>query len=222
METELHRQLKQMYATSPTDQEVRLKNYRIDAVAGDVLVEIQFGSLVAIRDKIRRLVEDHRVLVVKPLAAKKVLVTCKSPKGPVVSRRTSPRKETLLSIFDELVYFVTIFPHPNLILEVLLTEQEEIRVPPKTRRRRRKSYEVCERKLVRVLDRRRLATCADLRSLLPGKLPEPFSTAQLAAEASIPRWLAQKICYCLRHTGTTADVGKAGNARLYSLSRSAA
>ena len=38
------------------------------------LIEIQHGSLAAIRDKIRKLVENHRVLVVKPIVRQKLLV----------------------------------------------------------------------------------------------------------------------------------------------------
>ena len=59
METSLHRQLKERYAVDGAEQEVRLDDYRIDVVSGDQLVEIQHGSLSAIRDKVRRLLKKH-------------------------------------------------------------------------------------------------------------------------------------------------------------------
>ena len=62
METTLHRQLKELYADPHSRQEVPLDKYRIDVVRGDVLVEIQLGSIAAIRDKIHKLLVDHYVL----------------------------------------------------------------------------------------------------------------------------------------------------------------
>lgn len=60
METSLHRQLKRRYAGRDGETEVRLGSYRIDAVAGDELVEIQLGSLGALRDKVRALLKQHQ------------------------------------------------------------------------------------------------------------------------------------------------------------------
>ena len=58
METSLHRALKSLYAGDTAQTEVVLDKYRIDAISGGQLIEIQHGSLAAIRDKIRRLVES--------------------------------------------------------------------------------------------------------------------------------------------------------------------
>ena len=74
METSLHRQLKAHYAAKAGQQEVVCGDYRIDAVRRGQLIEIQHGSLAAIRNKIARLLEDNRVKVVKPIVAKKYLV----------------------------------------------------------------------------------------------------------------------------------------------------
>ena len=53
MESSLHRQLKELYAPSPEHREVVWDRWRIDAVRDNELIEIQHGSLSAIRDKIR-------------------------------------------------------------------------------------------------------------------------------------------------------------------------
>ena len=71
MATLLHQQLKQHYVSDSDRHEVAFGAFRIDAVDRRVhLIEIQCASLSAIRDKIRTLVEDHQVIVVKPLAAR--------------------------------------------------------------------------------------------------------------------------------------------------------
>lgn len=75
METTLHRQLKEIYADGDAQLEAKLGSYRIDVRVGEELVEIQHGSLAAIRDKVASLVKEYRVLVVKPLVVRKRIFT---------------------------------------------------------------------------------------------------------------------------------------------------
>ena len=139
MANSLHDQLKLYYVEDENRHEVDLGNYRIDAIdADDRLIEVQCASLLAIRDKIRDLTQTHQVVVVKPLAARRKLLKKTRRNGKVVSSRYSPSRETLANVFEELVHFTKAFPHPNLQLDVLLTEQEEIRVPAKQKTWRRK------------------------------------------------------------------------------------
>ena len=51
METSLHRQLKELYATDGGLIEQRVGSYRIDVVRGRELIEIQLASLSAIRSR---------------------------------------------------------------------------------------------------------------------------------------------------------------------------
>lgn len=222
METSLHRQLKAHYAAKAGQQEVVCGDYRIDAVRRGQLIEIQHGSLAAIRNKIARLLEDNRVKVVKPIVAKKYLVKLDKKGGEVVGRRLSPKRGTLLDLFDELVYFTRVFPHPRLILEVALVEVEELRYPGhgKRRRRRERDFQIEDQRLVELLDVHRFRTLADLRRLLPKTLPQPFHTQHIAEGLDVPRWIAQRIAYCLRETGAIRLVGKQGNALLYRQVRS--
>src|SRR5436189_68760 len=75
-ETSLHRDLKALYAGDghAARREVRWGDYRIDVVTAGELVEIQHGSLAAIRGKVARLLERHRVRVVKPIVVEKRLI----------------------------------------------------------------------------------------------------------------------------------------------------
>jgi hypothetical protein len=219
METTLHRQLKALYAGGEARVEQRLEGfrYRIDAVRGEELVEIQHGSLAAIRDKIARLLVGHRVLVVKPLIMRKTLVSLSRKGGRELGRKASPKRGALLDVFDELVYFTRVYPHPNLTLETPLVEIEERRYPGhgKRRRWRKKDFVVEDQRLVAVLGVERFATHDDLWRLLPSELAEPFHTGALAAALGVQRWVAQRIAYCLRKTGAASVTGKSGNAWLY-------
>src|SRR5690606_17230668 len=125
METTLHRQLKQSYAGGCGRQEVRIGTFRIDAQAGDHLIEVQLGSLAAIRAKIQQLLADHRVCVVKPLVAAKWLIIQPQRGQKGATRRKSPKSESWIDLIHELVYFVNVFPHPHLTLEVPWIHVEE-------------------------------------------------------------------------------------------------
>ncbi len=217
METSLHRDLKTLYARGPAQFEVSLGGYRIDVIDGDRLIEIQHGSLAAIRDKVRDLLGDHQVLVVKPIVAGKLLVKRAAKDGAVASRRRSPLRGGLLDLFDELIHFTRVFPHPRLTLDVVLVEVEEWRYPGHGRRRRWRpsDYEVEDQKLVTVCSTRRLRTAADLAELVACPLPRRFHTGDLAESLQVRRLLAQRIAYCFRQMGTVRPVGKRGNALLY-------
>lgn len=215
METSLHRQLKEIYGGTAQQIEIVLGDYRIDVVDGKRLIEIQFGSLGAIRKKIECLIKSHKVHVVKPLAARKYLVKHATKNGDIISQRFSPTRQSFFHMFDDLVHFVGPFPHKNLTLEVILTVEEEHRVVSKKRRRYGKDHRVYDHGLRSIEDRREFRTVADLVGMLPAELPAEFTTADLAEQASIPRWLSQKMAYCLRNTGGIEIVGKVGNALLY-------
>ncbi len=217
METTLHRQLKEIYADGQARLEAPVRGFRIDVISGDELVEIQHGSLAAIRDKIAILVKDYRVLVVKPIVVRKLLVKQDAKGGRIVSRRRSPKRGGVLDIFHELVYFTRVFPHKNLSLEVPLVDTEEWRFPGHGRRRRRRpnDFQVEDQKLTKTHRVHRFRTGRDLTALIPPGLPSPFHTGHLAKMLGIDRWFAQRIAYCFRKMRIVEQVGKQGNARLY-------
>lgn len=226
METTLHRQLKELYTPPGAAQEVRVGAFRVDVARHDGLVEIQTASLGALREKVNRLAIDHRLLVVKPIAERRYIVHANgrrsdfrrhSPETATYSRRLSPKRGSLLDVFLELVHFTRAFVHARLQMELLLTEEEEVRCRTDRRRRRsgRRGYAVLDRRLLRVIAVRRIEKATDLWSLLPPGLAQPFDTEMLAAHLGRPRWFAQAVAYCLRQTGAARVVGKRRNALVY-------
>lgn len=221
METSLHRQLKMHYAASEDDTEVVVGNYRIDAIApcGE-LIEIQYASLGALRDKTCKLLQDsdRSLRIVKPILERKRLVTLTKRGGKVKRARMSPKRGEMLDIFEDLVHFSTVFPRKNLTLEVVLIESEESRVDRARPTRRGKKFRVIDQSLCQVGKAVQLRAATDLLLLLPTeRMPEYFDTAELASALEKPRWFAQKIAYCLRKTGAAVLDGKRGNAQLYRL-----
>ena len=216
METSLHRTLKDQYGSGPGGRcEVTLKGFRIDAVvSGGLLVEIQSGPLGPLNAKLRRLLPEHRVRVVKPVVLERRVVRRARTDGPDLSTRRSPKRGALVDLFGDLVGLARILPDPNLDIEVLPVSIDEIRVS----RRRRPGYRIVDRRLVEILGRLRIESPSDLWKLLPQSHDwiEPFTTADIARRLDRPLWLAQRVAYCLRLSEAARVVGKRGNHRLYS------
>ena len=219
METSLHKQLKEHYAPSAEQTEVTVDGFRIDAIAeSGELIEIQHASLGALRDKTKKLLKNtkHRLRIVKPILARKRIITLTRKDGSVKRSRMSPKRCDLLDMFEDLVHFATVFPTARLTLEIALIEAEEIRVDRTRPTRRGKKYRSIDQRLVAVENSIELRTRADLIDQLPIQfLPSPFDTAELGAAMNRPRWFAQKVAYCLRKTGAAKLAGKRGNSQLY-------
>jgi hypothetical protein len=213
METTLHRQLKRIYATDASSTEVVLGRFRIDAVRDDELIEIQCASLSAIRNKSQQLLRRHRLRVVKPVVLRTRIVKRKHADGTTTSRRMSPKRGHILDLFDELIYFTRVFPHPNLVLEVPLIHVQETRLPAKKRRRRwHRDYRVHDICLESIEGRHEFRHPGDLLELFDLPDADDFDTAQLARVIDRPRWFAQKIAYVLRNVGAieAADRTRSG------------
>ncbi len=210
METSLHQQLKRCYADNDGDTEVVMGRYRIDAVRGDELIEVQCASLSAIRDKCNDLLARHLLRVVKPVILRTRIAKANKSGGPVTSRRLSPKRGSVLDIFDELIYFIRVFPNPNLTLEVPLVHVEQLRVPAKKRRRRwHKDYQVQDVKLEAIEETIELREPSQLLDLIG--LPEEhetFNTLDIATATDRPRWVAQQMAYVLRKTGAIEPVSR--------------
>lgn len=215
-EKPLHAALKAWYARPQDALEVDVDGYVIDLVRGDLLVEIQTGNFSALKSKLQALTAAHPVRLVYPIAREKWLLKLPRSGRGQPSRRKSPKRGVVEDVFWELVSFPQLLSHPNFSLEVLLIQEEEVRrYRSKGRRRWRRGWATEERRLLDVVERR-LYTCpADMGQLLPPGLPQPFTTADLAAALPRGRKLAQKMAYCMRRMGAIRRVGKRGRAYLY-------
>lgn len=221
METSLHRELKRLVSGNEAAEEQALAGYRIDAVVDGRLIEVQVASLFAIRRKIADLLDQgFEVTVVKPLTARKQIVRRERRDGAEISRRWSPRRQKFPDLFRELVHFLGAFPHPRLTLELLLITEEEFRIPRPKRRHRQRDFTIEDRCLTSVEDRRVIRSAEELLHLFPPAVQQlccgaPFTTADLAIAADVPRWLAQKIAFCFRTLNLWETIGKQGRAWLY-------
>ncbi len=209
-ESLLHQQLKERYSPSDESREQVLERYRIDAVEqGGRLVEIQTANFGAIAPKLKRLVKKHKVLLVHPVCVRRWI---RKGVGPL---RRSPLKGRWEQVFAELVYMPTLLREPNLELEVLLTEEEELRQELPPRRRRAKPHKVLERNLREVTGVLRFHQAEDLLLALPESLPRWFTSRGLSQDSGLEEELARQVLYTLRALELVEDCGKLGGHLLY-------
>jgi hypothetical protein len=214
-ETSLHASLKGWYAQPGDVLEAKVDGYFIDILRGDLLVEIQTRNFSALKRKLTRLIEKYPIRLVYPLTREKWILYEETPGGAPVRRRRSPRHADLPDVFIELVRLPELATHANFSLEVLLTHEEELRRKDGRGSWRRKGWSIIDRSLVAVVDRRLFSSPADYAALLPDGLPAPFTSADLAERLGKPRYLAQKMVYCLRKMELLSITGKTGNSLLY-------
>ena len=213
MEMSLHRELKARYGPERGGRsEVTFDAFRVDAVAADgVLVEVQSGALAPLRPKLRRLLQGHRVLVVKPVVLTRRLIRRAGCDGTDLSARISPKRGTLVDVFNDLVGLAGVFPNRNLRVDVVAVEIDEVRIS----HRRRPGYAVADRRLRSVGASVALRDPDDLWALLPVAVEGNFTTRDLAERLARPLDFAQRVAYCLRRAGEIARVGKKGNLLVY-------
>jgi hypothetical protein len=216
MERSLHRQLKERYGVEAGGRsEVVVGDFRVDAETPEGrLIEIQSSPLGLLKRKLTRLLPDREIDVVKPVVVARRVIRRDSPDGVDLGSRRSPKRGHLIDVFEELIGLARLFPHPNLRIDLLGVEVDEIRV----NRRRRPGYLVVDRVLREVVETIRLEESHDLWALLPGDLPDRFTSEDLAVGIGRPIPFAQRVAYCLLHSGAAEVVAKVGNRRVYSKS----
>jgi len=213
-EQPLHAALKKHYASPGSRLEAEVDGFVVDVAREDLLVEIQTGNFSSIKQKITSLADHHPLLLVYPIPRQKWLLKLPKEPGGETRRRKSPKRGRVEEVFKELVSFPHLMRSQTFSLEVVFTHEEEVRRYDPERWRNR-GWVTIERRLLDVVDRHTFQRPGDLAALLPPGLPERFTTADLAGAMDGPRWLAQKMAYCLRKMDAIVQVGTRGRSNLY-------
>jgi hypothetical protein len=212
-EGSLHAALKARYARTVAGArvEAEVDGFVIDVAGRDELVEIQTSGFAAIRRKLEQLVEHHRVVLVHPVPVEKWLIVLDAD-GAIVRRRRSPRRGLPIDLFDELVHLPALVAHPGFRIELPLTCEEEIRgpIPARARFRYPRDWWRLDRRLIEVVETRRIDGPGDLLSLLPDGIPNAFTTADIVAATGRSKRLAMRVAYCLERSGAVERSGRSG------------
>jgi hypothetical protein len=213
-EKALHASLKEWYAQPGDLFEVPVDGYVVDIVRGDLLVEIQTGSVASIKPKLTSLVRSHPIRLVYPIAQEKWIVKPAGRSKTRETRRKSPKKGRMEDLCWEMVGLPHLLPNRNFSLEVLMIKEEEARRHDGRRKWRNRGWLTEERRLLEVVAHTVFEEPAHWRALLPEAL-QVFTARDVAEALGIPTELAQKMVYLLRGGGVINLVGRQGRANLY-------
>ena len=214
-ERSLHRVLKARYAAAGGVMEQTVDGFVADVVAGGRIVEVHTGSFRPLKRKLPRLLARHPVTLVHPVARDRYIVKVAADPDAPPTRRRSPKHGSVFQVFPALASIPALLAHPNLMLEIVMTVEEEVRVMNRRGAWRRGGWAVLDRRLVDVVETHAIGTMADLFALLDADLPERFTTRDLATAMRSPRRLGQLAAFCFREGGVSEVCGKDGNALVY-------
>ena len=214
-ESSLHSAIKKWYFHDGDKLEDRVDDFVVDIVRGDLLIEIQTANFSAIKPKLLRLLNDHKVRLVYPIPKEKWIVHKSMATGETYGRRRSPKKGRLSDLFSELIRVPSLFSKGSFSVEVLMIEVEEIWCNDGRGSWRRKGASIEDRRLIRVFEGSVFEHKADFLKVLPEGLRDPFSNRNLAESLGIPINQSRKMTYALRKIGTITCVGKSRNQMLF-------
>lgn len=161
--------------------------------------------------KLDHLLPEHKILLVYPIAVETYL------QRPGAKPRKSPKKSSIYGLFEELVSIPTLLDHPNLTLDVVLTSVTKVQVEDPKARRGRGGFRTIDRQLRHIDSTHRFESTEDLLSLLPGGLPDVFTTADMTDAGPFRRDDAQRMAYCFRALGIFVEQGRTKAGINYSL-----
>ena len=196
--------------------EERVEGYVIDLVRDGVLIEIQTKNFYSIRNKLRRLLKNHRVRLVHPIS-KERWISRFSPEAVLIARRRSPKSGKLIDIFEELVRIPDLINDGNFTLDVLMIKDEEVRCEDGLGSWRRKGVSIKDRILIDVVERHEFNTRYDFLKLIPESVLPRFTNRELADSLRVPTYKIQKATYCMKKMGLINVVEKQRNAFVFEL-----
>ncbi len=208
-EYSLHSEIKAVYSLPGDQFEVRLGNYIVDILRGNLVIEVQTRNFSALKEKLRTLTETHRVRLVYPLPEMK-WITYVTKDNVVLNKRKSPKKGMLTDVFRELVMIPNMLGAANFSMEVLFIDEEEVRCADGRGSWRRRGASIKERRLLCVNRRALFQSKTDFLKVLPNGLNDVFTNSELAKLAKIPVRTARQITYCLRKSGAIRIAEKKG------------
>lgn len=242
-ESQLHKALKTFYAVQfSAQEEVQVERWICDLVCPDgSIVEIQTKNVGALKEKVQGLLKSgRRVTIVHPIIKEKIIES-RLQDGSLVSRRKSPKKESLYSELREFTGLKEFLLDKKLSVicpEISIEEKrivlDQAQQSKNGRRRFKKAWQKEGKALLTIGTSWRLCGKKDWLGLLPKEMlqakksrkkAEPFSAATVReiflknkeTKAAAP--YANILLWLLRETGLIVRVPHSGRGYWYILSQ---
>ena len=216
-ESSLHLQLKDFYHQPGDKIEYHLNKFIIDIVRKNFLIEIQTKNFFAIKKKLETLIKTYKVLLVYPIIQDKWILKLDINSKKLIKKTLSPKHCNYFNIFEELVRIPHLISEPNLMIEALIIQAEEMWVNDNKGSWRRRGWSIKDRRLVKILETRLFSNPNQFLSLLPSDLETPFTNSDLSKAINEPQRLASMMTYCLRKMNLIKIIGKKNRSNLFDL-----
>jgi hypothetical protein len=176
----LHRILKYCIDPNPKNHEVAILGSVADVKNSEGIFEIQTRAFNRLVPKLERFLPQHRVTVIYPVEAEKILRYVDRTDGSVTKPKKSPRHLCLFDTACELRYISAFIGHENLTIKLLFLRVEEYRLLDGGGPTRTRGATKLERFPTEIIDEIDLKTNADYVKFLPEELTCGFCAAEHA------------------------------------------
>lgn len=201
-EKTLHLALKYYFAPDPETHERLLGGFVADAVTQDGVFEIQTRGLSRLKQKLDAFLPYCAVTVVHPVADPKWI--CRVDEfGEVLSRRKSPKHESVYSAMREIYTLRDYLRLPNFRICICTVELTEFSVQSGNRK-----WQKLDRIPNALHHVQYLQSSADYAELLPDTLPDPFTVDTLSAAIHAPDMQTRMLISLLVRFGVIEEAGK--------------
>lgn len=214
-ETNLHRQLKELYSGGNEYTEIKCGNWVCDIINKDgEITEIQTRNLSALERKVSDLIKKHPVRIVHPIIEKKTIEKTDKTGTKIISRRTSPKKETPEKIFTELTRLWPYINNPNFTILLVCCDIIELRRETEEKKSWGNNYTVENKSLININKEITLAGKEDY--LATGKIPgeKDFTVTDLKKAGNK---YGGYTLWVLKKADLIRETGKQGRKKTYRL-----
>ncbi len=211
-EKTMHAVFKNYFQPHADSQEIKVGDFVADIVGENGIIEIQTKQLSKLAKKLDAFLPCCAVTVVHPIIAEKNLIKIDEASGEVLSRRKSPKKQSLINIFDELYSLRNYITDENFSLCVCMIKADVI----KNNEQRRYKVKKLDTVPTELLQEVYFHSPRDYLSFIPNDLPDEFTSAQFAKLAKTDRSTALSCLNTLTAAGLIKRVGKQKSAILFS------
>ena len=201
-EKTLHLALKYYFAPDAETHERPLGGFIADAVTEDGVFEIQTHGLSRLKPKLDAFLPLCPVTVVHPVADPKWV--CRADEyGEVLSRRKSPKHESVYTAMREIYTLREYLMRPNFRLCICTVELTEYSVRQSSRK-----WQKLDRVPEALHDIRYLQSIADYAELLPDSLAEQFTVQMLSDAIHAPEMQTRLLISLLMRLGVIEESGR--------------
>lgn len=235
-ESSLHEQLKSFYLIQTEGKaEVYQDNHIYDVISKDgIIIEIQTKNISKLKNKISDVLnKNKKIKIVTPVITRKTIITTDET-GNQISKKTSPKKETIYDTLKELTGIYKYLLNTNFsidfvfitLIEHRVKTTEKVQSKNKKRRFKRDWIKV-NKSLEEIIKIKTFKTKSDYLTLLPLDLPQNFSSREvkdlLQNQQKLPKRNINNvslILWLLKRMEIIEEINKKGNLKIYNIKTS--